>query len=127
MDQPRGVRGREPAPGADERIRDLAGPAHAAQPGGERHSIDVLHREEDLAGVDTDIVDADDVWMREARHRLGFAQQPVLARFAAALGAQDLERDLAIELGVIGFVDHAQRTRAQHAPDLVAPHHGADR
>ena len=56
-----------------------------------------------------DVVDRDHVRVGEPRQRLSLPQQPrarVLAARAGArvLGAQQLERDLAVELGIVGGV-----------------------
>jgi hypothetical protein len=119
------VGGREPVPRRRERVANLAPPARRRrQPGGQRRSFDELHRHEhptvDRAGV----VDDHDAGMGEARDRLGLAQQAV----AAGLGAgalrrvvQKLERDLAIELRIVGGVDLPHAAATDQVQDHVAP------
>lgn len=56
--------------------------------------------------------------MREARHRLRFGEQAFLR--AAQIGAEDLQRDEAMQLRVGGLVDDAHAAPADHAPEHVA-------
>ncbi len=82
------------------------------QPYGERLAGHELHGDEDAVVVAPDFVHRHDVGVRHARHRLRFAQQAclqlVLGRVALArLTANQLQRHLAIELGIVGGVDHA--------------------
>src|SRR3954469_15589886 len=46
---------------------------------------------------------------------------------AAAVAADELEGDGAIELGVVGLVDHAHAPRADRRQEHVAPDHAAAR
>jgi hypothetical protein len=69
-----GVRGRQPAPGLHEHAQHLGPRARLfAQPGRQRDAVDELHRDEQPLAVHADVVDGDDVRMRQLRHRLGFA------------------------------------------------------
>jgi hypothetical protein len=61
--------------------------------------VDELHRDEDLAAVLADLVDVDDVGVREAGERLGLAQGALaVAELVVGLAADELDRDAAIEL-----------------------------
>ena len=95
----------------------------SAQPVAQRAAGQVLHRQEDLALVDADVVDRDDVRVRQLRDRLGLAHQARLAARRdrpALVRAQQLERDLAIELRIVGGVDDAHRAGAEALEHEVA-------
>ncbi len=98
-----------------------------ADPGAERRTGDVLHRQEHAVLPDGDVVHGDDVGMREAGDRSRLAEQPGagLGRAIAARRVQQLDGDTAVELGVVTQVDLAHAARAQQlehdeAADLVA-------
>jgi hypothetical protein len=96
------VGGGEASAGLDEHGDDLApGAFFMAQPAAQGAALDQLHGDEDLALKLADLVDGDDVGVREAGERLRLAQQAAAARRALSeLGAEDLEGDLAVELFV---------------------------
>ena len=80
MHEARRVRGGEAAPRLREDFEDLGARRGAATSQSlERAALDVLHRDEDPVALDADVVHADDVGVRQARHRLAFASQPLLA------------------------------------------------
>ena len=98
VDEPGGVRGREPRAGGDEDVEDLAqGARPLGQPLGERPALDELHRDEDLAAERADVVHDDDVRVREPRHRLRLAQQARL-RARRRRGADCARRSLSATL-----------------------------
>jgi hypothetical protein len=70
-----------------------------------------------------DVVHGDDVRVRELGHRLGLADQPGAAELGVAgdLGAQQLDRDLAVELRVVRGIDDAHPTGAEPLDDEVTP------
>ena len=73
--------------------------------------------------VDADVEDADDVRVRQLGDRLRLAHQARLAPRLIALAlvrAQELERDLAIELRIVGGVDDAHRAGAEPLEHQVA-------
>ncbi len=110
--RPDRVRGDEAARGLEEHLEDLAPRSRPAlEPRRQRVALDELHRDVQVAVVGgADVVDADDVGVRELGDRLGLAPQPRLRAslaFVPRFGAQELERDLAIELGIVGGEHHA--------------------
>src|SRR5262249_10292571 len=64
----------------------------------------------------------DHVRVRHLRDRLRFAAQARLASSAQDLRPQELERDLAIELGVVGREDAAHPALAKRLEDQKSPH-----
>jgi hypothetical protein len=100
VDEADGVRRGDASRGVEEHVQQL-GPAarRGAGPRAERLARDELHGDPHAARVDPDVVDGDDVGVREPGERLGLAQQPGLA--VAAAGQHQLDGDLAIELGVV--------------------------
>ena len=125
MDELGRMRGREPGAGREHHRAHLApGSLLDGEPRAERHTIDELHRDEDLViAHDTDVVHDHDVRVRQPRERLGFAQQP--ARIAdrgagACLGVQELQRDHAIELGIERAIHDPHPTFAEAIEDDVA-------
>jgi hypothetical protein len=122
VDEADGVGGGEAVAGLGEHAEDLgAGPRLLVEPAAQRDAGDELHRDVDLAvGGGADVVDADDVGVREAGEGLGLAQQAALALGVAGAVAQDLDRDLAIEGLVEGGVDDAHAAAAELAQDGVA-------
>ena len=124
------VRRGQAAAGRGVDREDLAGgPLALVQPRPRGHAGDELHGDEQLAaglaGAEgADVVDRDDVGVGEPGQGPGLAQQ------AEAVGragpeAQQLERDLAVELGVVGGVDHAHAAAAELREHDVAADHAA--
>ena len=108
------VHRRQPGRYLRENANDLAPRARRRpKPLGQRHPLDVLQRDEEVLAPTTHIVDADDVRMTEARQRPRLADQAL----AALAVLQQLERDRAAELGIVGRVDDA------HCPCAEAIHH----
>ena len=63
------------------------------------------------ADVLADVIDADDVLVREAAHRLRLAHDPLAAYLVKALGLDQREGDIAVEQGVVGQEDASCRPR----------------
>jgi len=124
-------------------LEDLAPrPRPALQPRRQRVALDELHRDVDVLAVrprggdartcagrrgSPDVVDRDDVRVVELGDRLGLALQARarLFRVRAEVRAQHLERDLAIELGIVRreHVAHAagaERRQHEVAADAIA-------
>ena len=106
---------------AAERARATSAATRAAWRGGERAvaahdrgqvlTVDELHDDERAVLVLAEVVDRDDVGVVERGGGQGLlAEAGAEVRIATVLGAEDLDRDVAIELGVVGAVD------AGHAP-----------
>jgi hypothetical protein len=124
--QPSVVRGLQPAAGHREhREHLLAGARLGPQPRLEGRSLDELHGDEHAIADLSDVVDRDHVRVTQARHRLRLAEQPRVSvterlralRARRGTRVQQLERDLAIQLRVVGGVHdpHAAGTeRAEH-------------
>ncbi|MGX1491501.1 hypothetical protein RKD41_003760 [Streptomyces tendae] len=100
-------------------------PHGLVEDGAERTALDVLHDDVRrrhavhlvLAGVE----DGDDVGVRELGHCLGLTAEPLTeGRLAAQLGVQRLDRDLAVEHGVVGEVDGGHAALAEQVAQLVA-------
>ena len=82
----------------------------------------------DLALVLANVVHRDHVWMRELGHGLGFALQACRRHVQVlALGTQQLERDLSVQLGIVGGVDHSHPALAQHVQNDVPSDRGPAR
>ncbi len=128
------MRGRERRGGlpADaERVGERHPAALAAR--GQRLAAQHLHRDEHRAGVlvvrivdDAALVHGDDAGVLDLRGGTRLAQEALhdLA-VGQVLGAQDLERDVAIEAGVAREVDHAVAAPADDAVDDVLADLGA--
>ncbi len=70
--------------------------------------------------VVTDLVDGDDVRVTQGRGGSRFHDEPSDPLFADdQLGGEDLQRDVALELRVVGAVDLPHATRAQWSYDPV--------
>jgi hypothetical protein len=93
-----------------------------AQPGREGAAVDELHRQEHLPVDHADVVDRDHAGVAHAGHRPGLAQQAGRALGAVQLGADQLDRHLAIELWIVAGVDDPHAA----LPDPVEDHVAAD-
>jgi hypothetical protein len=88
------------------------------EPHAERLALHELHGEEHLLLDAADLVDLDDVGVRELGHGPGLALHAgLVARAVVAAGAQQLEGDAAVELLVVGGVDDAHAALAEGAQD----------
>jgi hypothetical protein len=99
-----------------EHVEDLARRARLAQPLAHRHAVDVLHRDEYLAIGLADVVHRDHVRMCEFRDRARLVAQ----LFAGARAPQHLQRDAAIELGIVSCVHDAHAAGAESGVKHVA-------
>ena len=122
VDQALGVRGRQPAPRGEEQLEHLGPGRSRRETLLERRALDELHRDVDEPLVLADVVHRDHVRVGEAGHRHGLAQQTTrLATLAAGAGVHDLQRDLAIELWIVGPEHDTHAARAQAGDHDVAP------
>ena len=125
VDQPLFVRGLEPAAGGQVDLQDLLPRARLGlHPVAGGVTVDELHRDEDLLAKGADVVDDDDVRVREPRDRLRLAQRALasLAHRDAVFDAraQQLDGDLAIQLGIEGGVNLAHPAAPQKIQNDVA-------
>ena len=126
VDEPLLVRGRQPAPRRHEHLQHLLPAARLRlQPVGDGVPLDELHRDEHLILERAHVEDDDDVRVRQPRDRLRLAQRALPALVArdavAGLDPQQLDRDLAIQLGIVRRVDLAHAAAADQAEHDVAP------
>ena len=130
MDETFGVRGRERAPRLEKHPDDVAnGTLLGGEPALERSPAQTLHGQEHPVLVNADVEDGDDVRVRELRDRLGLSNQTLLAPHpipVPLLRGQELESDLAIEIGIERRVDDAHAAGAQALEDHVAADDAAD-
>ena len=118
MDEAFAVRRRQALARLQVLVEDLPpGPVLARQPGREVGTIEELHRDPHPAFERADLVDLHDVGVREPPERSSFAKQPRLLVLVAIV-VQQLERDLAIELLVLGLVHDPHPARSE---DLAEP------
>ena len=89
---------------------------------------DVLHRHEQLSAELADVVDLDDVGVRELGQSLRLALHAgLIERVVGAPRAEQLERDPAVEFAVVAGVDLTHRALAEPGEDDVAVEALADR
>jgi hypothetical protein len=125
VDEAGGVGGGEALAGLAEHGGELGeGPALALEPGVQGHAVDELHGDVDLAAEGADLVDADDVGVRQPGHGLGLAQEAGAGQVLAGLGVEQLDGDLAVELLVVGGIDDAGAAAAELAQDGEAADRG---
>ncbi len=108
VDEPLLVRRREAAAGLDPRDeRGLPRAGLLAAQVAERPAVDELHRHEHAPLVLADLVDGDDVRVREPGHHLRLAHEagPILG--IEPPRRDELEGDAAVELRVVGRIDDA--------------------
>ena len=131
VDDPAGVRGGEGVGDLRGQARRLAGRERAVA-GEERRDVLAVHELHDdvrAVGVGAEVVDADDVRVAQGRGGLGLLPEPRdEGRIAAVLGVEDLDRDLAAQLGVGGTVDRRHAALAQELDEPIpAAEHVAER
>jgi hypothetical protein len=76
----------------------------------QRLAADELHGDEDAVLDDAHVEHRDHVGVRELGHRLRLAQKASVGVVVVPIGAQQLDRELAIELGIVGGDHHAHAT-----------------
>ena len=114
-----GVRGRQASSCGQEDGERLRGLVRFRHPRAQARTAHELHREVERVVLHADVEDGDDVRMCEACERLRLAQQ-ACALGRVVRGAEALDRDLAIELRIVGDVHRAHRTFAQSLSQLEA-------
>jgi hypothetical protein len=123
VDQPDRVGGGQPAAGVAQDALDLAAPRRrlAGQPLGHGLAADDLHRHEVAAVGGPDLVNHDHVGMTDLGHRARLPQEAGPLRRPGVAVAQHLERDLALEIGIVRRPDHAHAAAADDAEQPVPP------
>ena len=96
------------------RARSVAGPAL------ESLALDELHRDEDGVVHRADVMHRGHVAVVEPGHRPGFAEQACVA-FVGCRVTEQLDRDAAIELRVVGRVHDTHAALTERFQDHVAP------
>ena len=118
--------GRQSAGRLDQHGQDLAPRTGSlGKPRTQRHALDQFHRDPDAILHRAGIEDGHDVGVRDAGQRSRFTQQAGLAaRVALQRRCHHLERDRAIELGVVRGVDHPHGSLPRGTAKLVAAQRG---
>jgi hypothetical protein len=115
------VRGRESAGDLQREVDRLARvERRPGEPRPQGLSLEELRDGVGDVALDAEIVDGEDVRMRQGGDRLGFPLE-ARARFRVAREMlwQDLDRDVAIQLRVAGAIDLSHPARAQRRQNLV--------
>ena len=116
-------------PGRREDAKDLGRRAgRGFQPVAQRLPLDQLHRDEDAIAFHHHVMHGDDVGVPHPGHELGFAHQPqspLLRRVEPDIRPEHLERDLPIELRIVGCQHHAHAPGAAGSGDPIATEHRA--
>ena len=87
----------------------------------ERDAVEQLHRDIGKAVGLADIVDGDDIGVGERAGRPGLAQEAAdKAEILAEFGLQDLDREDAVDAGIVGAIDVRHRAFADAPFDHIA-------
>ncbi len=112
-----------------QRVDDVAKQPHRL---GRRHGADLLDARAERIALDEGhdvvqqaaglarVVEREDVRVAELGGDLDFAQEPLGAQDGREIGAQDLDRDLAMMLEVVGQVDRGHPSAANFLEDGIA-------
>ena len=108
---------------AEHRERDLPGLPRrqraACQTCAQRLAVEQLHREEQVVAVRVDFVELADVRVTDARGGTRLAPQPLPFLSIAAVRAQALDGDGAVETLVVRGIDHAHAAFAKLTDDAI--------
>jgi hypothetical protein len=91
-----------------------------AHPLGQQAAVQVLHRDVVDVVVLDDVVDADDVRVRQPRHRPPLVEEALLGVGVGQAAAHDLDRDLAVERTLHRQIDGRHAARTELADEVVA-------
>ncbi|MFO0631836.1 MAG: hypothetical protein U0168_03200 [Nannocystaceae bacterium] len=123
VQQPGPVRRREPAPGRAQHLQHRhTAAAVRREPRAQGAAVDEFHRQPHLLADHAGVVDRHDVGVVEPRQRPGLAREST-ARLTTTgdVRAQQLDRDLAIELGIVGQHDLTHAAATQPLQQAIAP------
>jgi hypothetical protein len=122
VQHPLAVRGREAPSGLDEGRQHVApGSRRLPQPLLQRAALDQLHRDHDpVLGIVVDVVDRHHVGVAEHGHGPRLANHARPAERIHDLGTQHLERDLALQPGIVGAEHPAHAALTELLDDEVA-------
>ena len=123
------------AVGLGQRVGDLDGVVHRL--GGAQAlrrnqfphclALDALHDDEVHPVAGADVVDGDDVRVVQRAGRLGFLNEALFAGGISDLvGGQDLDRHRAVQVGVVGLVNHTHAAFTELRYDPVVVERPAD-
>jgi len=110
-----------------KRREDLIDGALLLEPAPKRHPLQQLHHDVEvrraLDDVAPDVEDLDHVAMAELRERPRLTRQSLLAFDGGSGGdvLDDLECDVAVELGIVGAVHRPEAAFAELLVELIAP------
>jgi len=119
VDQPRIVRGGEPAAGGEQRRKHLGASRMRAEPAIQIGAVDQLHRDVVAVAIGADLVHGQHVRVLEPGHRARLAEQPGPQRGDAIHRAQHLDRHRALEIRIERGPHHAHAAGAEHAIEPV--------
>jgi hypothetical protein len=120
MDDARGMRGRKRAAGLNRDLENVRQIQSRLRVIAQRTSVDELRRDERRFAGPADLVDREDVRMIQCRGGPGFLHKPAQAVLVRRdFDRQNLQRDLAIERGVLRQVHLAHPARAERGANFV--------
>jgi hypothetical protein len=86
----------------------------------QRLALEQLHHRVDGGALSAEIVNGEDMRVRQGRHRLGLTLEArQRGRIGSECGRQDLDRHVAIEFGVVRAVDLPHTAGADGRTDLI--------
>jgi hypothetical protein len=101
---------------------DLVGERRPALPHdvAQRPAVHVLHRDERLAGMFSDVVEDDDVGVLQLPDRPGFPQEALTVGRVVHPGAHELDGDVAADDRVARQIYRAHAASAEDADDVIS-------
>ena len=118
--QPAIVRGLESGGGLPQGMETPAERGRLAQPDAERRSLHELHHHRDLIVVRDDVEDRDDVGVGQRRQDACFLLERLVVLDRERACMQPLDRDVAAQAPIEGFIHHPHAAAAESSTDLVA-------
>jgi hypothetical protein len=127
MDDPLFVSGRQPFGDLHGDLDRLTGGHRPVrEPRTQRLAFEQFHHRVRRVALAPEVVDGEDVRMRERRHRLGLPLEPrERGRVSSECLGQDLDRDVAIQLRVAGPIHLAHAACPERREDFVGAQAGA--